>query len=109
MAHGIERNLHGRISGAGKSLCKCKKNQPPARSSGAAGVENNGLKGFDRQDLAALVVAARGAGAVRRDRTPTLAALAEQGGMKAVGGFARAQPHLGHLAFWNSHIGIILV
>ena len=46
---------------------------------------------------------------MRWNGTATLPALAELGGVKAIGGFARAQPHLGHLAFWNSHIGIILV
>ena len=40
-----------------------------------------------------------------RDRTATLAALAQLGRVKTVGGFARAQPHLGHLAFWNTHSG----
>jgi hypothetical protein len=40
---------------------------------------------------------------MRLDGAAALAALVELGGVKAIGGFARAQPHLGHFAFWNSH------
>ena len=110
MAHGVERNLHRRISGAGRRMFKCKKDQPPARESGAAeSVMRNGLSGLDREDLAAFVVAAGRAGLVRRNGAAALAALVEQRGVKAVGGFARAQPHLGHLAFWNSHSQLVFL
>ena len=41
------------------------------------------------------------------NRGAALSAFAELGGMPAVRGLAGAKAHLGHLAFWNSHIGII--
>jgi hypothetical protein len=106
MAHRVERNLHLRISGGAENLFKCKK------SSAARAMEAGRLKSLlrrlerrDGQHLAAFVVAAGRAGAVRWDRAPALAALVQSGCVKAVCGLACAQAHFGHLAFWNSHGG----
>lgn len=62
------------------------------------------LSADDCQNLPAFVVAARGAGRVSLDTASALAALGERRGMPTVCSLARAQAHLGHLAFWNSHI-----
>jgi hypothetical protein len=40
---------------------------------------------------------------VGRKAAAALAALRENRGVPAVGGFPGAQAHLGHFAFWNSH------
>src|SRR5438094_3214591 len=58
---------------------------------------------FDRQDLAAFVIAARRTGGVRADAASALAAADELRGVPAIGGLARAQPHFRGFAFWNSH------
>jgi hypothetical protein len=125
MAHGIERNLHGRISGALNNFCKGKSaghlrgkyearnpnhgNRAEERTCFGLQISSDekppwrSLESLDRQNLTAFVIAAGRAGAMRRNRAAALAALAELGSVKTVGGFARAQPHFGHLSFWNTH------
>ena len=61
------------------------------------------LTRFDRQDLAALVIAAGRAGGVRSDRAAALRAFIELRRLPAMRCLARAQAHLRGFAFWNSH------
>jgi hypothetical protein len=63
----------------------------------------NSSSRFDGQHLPAAVIPARGAGGVRRDAAAALGALAQLGGVEAVGRLARAQAHLRGFAFWDSH------
>jgi hypothetical protein len=108
MTHGVERDFHARISRPPGRFIKRKKIQPPARKAGRLNTLKTGLNGFDRQHLPTLVVATGRADDVRWNGAAALATLVQFRCMPAVGGFARAQPHLGHLAFWNSHIGIFI-
>src|SRR3954452_22133294 len=57
----------------------------------------------NRQNLPAFVVAARGAGCMRRYRASALGAFVQLRGLPAMRGLARAQPHLRSFAFGNSH------
>jgi len=61
------------------------------------------LLAFQRQDLAATVIAAGWAGDVRRHAAPALWAFVELRGVPAVCRFSRAQSHLWCFAFWDSH------
>ena len=63
------------------------------------------LLSFDCEHLPALVIAARWANRVRRHSAAALRTFAELWRMPAVRRFARAQPHLGCFALWNSHEG----
>jgi hypothetical protein len=62
------------------------------------------LSAGDCEHLPAFVVAARGTGRVSLHTASALAAFGERWGMPPVCSLARAQAHLGHLAFRNSHI-----
>jgi hypothetical protein len=105
VAHGIERDFHRRISGAVRKIIKRKNESSRSRAKAERlkFVKGGGLGGLDCQHLAAFVVAAGWASCVRRKRAAALAAFVELSSVPAVGGFARAQPHFGHLAFWNTH------
>jgi hypothetical protein len=59
---------------------------------------------FDRQNLAAFIIAARGANSMTGHRAAALRAFAKLWSMPAVGRFARAQAHLGRFAFGDSHV-----
>ena len=61
------------------------------------------LTGVDGEDLAAFVVAAGCAGGVRLDGAAALRAFVHLRRVPAIGRLARAQPHLRHFAFWDSH------
>ena len=61
------------------------------------------LLAFERQHLSTAVIAARWASDVRRDTASALGTLVQLPGMPTVRCFARAQPHLGCFAFWDSH------
>jgi len=61
------------------------------------------LLAFQRQDLAAAVIAARWTGDVRGHATPALRAFVELRSVPAVCRFPRAQSHLWCFAFWDSH------
>ncbi len=110
-AHGIECDFHW----CGSLRVSRRECNPPAASARACGtLTPPGCKrrrkrtcrrelGFDRQDLAALVIAARRAGRVRTHRAAALWALVELRGFPTMRSLARAQAHLGCFAFWDSH------
>src|SRR5213594_4482312 len=62
------------------------------------------LLAFNRQNLAAFVIAAGRANGVTCNRAAALRTLAKLRPMPAVRRFARAQSHLGCFAFGNSHV-----
>lgn len=64
---------------------------------------SGGLRHLDIQDLTAAVGSAGGAGRVGTERGAALGALAELGGMPAIGGLAGAQAHLRSFTFRDSH------
>jgi len=61
------------------------------------------LRHLDIKNLTASVGSAGGAGRVGTERGTALGALAELGGMPAVGGLAGAQAHLRSFTFRDSH------
>jgi hypothetical protein len=94
-AHRIEGDLHRCETLRGKTIdCKAKFVAASLREAWLEPISPTGrrlqLLAFQRQDLAATVIAARWAGDVRRHAAPALRAFVELRGMPAVCRFARA-------------------
>src|SRR4051794_37491025 len=125
-AHGIERDFHGKKAGeirnpgwesrgragddyakiwAGPQVPSIEKRQPPDADIGRPAESGGGesLNGLDREDLAPTVVTAGGACRMALHGAAALGAAIELRRVPAIRGLARAQAHLGHFAFWNSH------
>jgi hypothetical protein len=98
-AHRIEGDLHRSETLRGKTIdCKAKFVAASLREVWlepmSPTVRRLHLLAFQRQDLAATVIAARWAGDVRRQAASALRAFVELRGMPAVCRFPRAQSHL---------------
>ena len=99
-----EKKVHPARIEYGARLWRQKNSAARARRRGRLERERGvSLDSSDGEHLAAAVVPAGGANAVRARSGSAVVAAAELAGVPAVSGLASTQAHFGHFSFWNSH------